>query len=165
MKEPTMGKVIIGLSGGVDSSVSALRLIQQGYEVEGLYMRNWDSALNRDILGNPDLSQDVCPQEEDWLDAVAVAQNLGIPIHRHDFIQEYWDDVFRYFLDEYAKGRTPNPDILCNKYIKFKAFIEVADQLGADFIAMGHYARLRHETGQIWLLRGVDDDKDQTYFL
>ena len=160
-----MGKVIIGLSGGVDSSVSALRLIQQGYEVEGLYMRNWDSALNRDILGNPDLSQDVCPQEEDWLDAVAVAQNLGIPIHRHDFIQEYWDDVFRYFLDEYAKGRTPNPDILCNKYIKFKAFIEVAGQLGADFIAMGHYARLRHEIGQTLLLRGVDDDKDQTYFL
>ncbi len=160
-----MGKVIIGLSGGVDSSVSALRLLRQGYEVEGLYMRNWDSALNRDILGNPDLNQAVCPQEEDWLDAVAVAQNLGIPIHRHDFIQEYWDDVFRYFLDEYAQGRTPNPDILCNKYIKFKAFLEVAESLGADWIAMGHYARIRREAGQIWLLRGVDDEKDQTYFL
>jgi tRNA-specific 2-thiouridylase len=160
-----MNKVIIGLSGGVDSSVSALLLKKQGYEVEGLYMRNWDSALNQDVLGNPDLDQEVCPQEEDYQDAVAVAQKLGIPIHRHDFIQEYWDDVFTYFLKEYGKGRTPNPDILCNKYIKFRAFLEVAKGLGADYIAMGHYANVKQENGETWLLRGKDDDKDQTYFL
>jgi len=160
-----MPKVIIGLSGGVDSSVSALLLKKQGYEVEGLYMRNWDSALNQDVLGNPDLNNEVCPQEEDYQDALAVAEKLEIPLHRHDFIQEYWDDVFTYFLQEYAKGRTPNPDILCNKYIKFRAFLEVAKTLGADFIAMGHYANVKQENGETWLLRGKDDDKDQTYFL
>ncbi len=160
-----MTKVILGMSGGVDSSVSALLLKRQGYDVEGLYMRNWDSALNRDVLGNPDLQADVCPQERDWQDACAVATRLGIPIHRHDFIEEYWDDVFRHFLAEYRKGRTPNPDILCNKYIKFKAFLEVAKTLGADFIAMGHYANVATENGETRLLRGFDEDKDQTYFL
>ncbi|MDD4596211.1 MAG: tRNA 2-thiouridine(34) synthase MnmA, partial [Candidatus Izemoplasmatales bacterium] len=98
-----MAKVIIGLSGGVDSSVSAFLLQQQGYEVEGLYMRNWDSALNHDLLGNPDVNDLVCPQEQDYLDAVAVATHLGIKLHRHDFITEYWDDVFKYFIAEYRK--------------------------------------------------------------
>lgn len=160
-----MSKVILGMSGGVDSSVSALLLMKQGYDVEGLYMRNWDSALNQDVLGNPDLQAEVCPQERDWQDALAVAGHLGIPIHRHDFIEEYWDDVFRQFLSEYRKGRTPNPDILCNKYIKFKAFLEVAKSLGAERIAMGHYANVKTENGETRLLRGIDDDKDQTYFL
>jgi tRNA-specific 2-thiouridylase len=160
-----MPKVMIGLSGGVDSSVAALLLIKQGYEVEALYMRNWDSAANNDLLGNKDLFDPVCPQEVDYQDAQNVANVLGIRLHRHDFIQEYWDDVFTYFLEEYKKGRTPNPDILCNKYIKFKAFLEIAKQLGADFIAMGHYARVTHEDGQSILLRGIDSNKDQTYFL
>ncbi|MDD3841873.1 MAG: tRNA 2-thiouridine(34) synthase MnmA [Candidatus Izemoplasmatales bacterium] len=160
-----MAKVIIGLSGGVDSSVSAFLLQQQGYEVEGLYMRNWDSALNHDLLGNPDVNDLVCPQEQDYLDAVAVATHLGIKLHRHDFITEYWDDVFKFFIAEYRKYRTPNPDILCNKYIKFNAFSKVANMLGADYIAMGHYANTRYENGETWLLRGTDHDKDQTYFL
>ena len=160
-----MAKVIIGLSGGVDSSVSAFLLQQQGYTVEGLYMRNWDSALNNDLLGNPDLNNQVCPQEQDYLDAVSVATQLGIKLYRHDFITEYWDDVFKYFIAEYSKCRTPNPDILCNKYIKFKAFSLVAKRLGADYIAMGHYANVIHENGETWLLRGTDNDKDQTYFL
>jgi len=160
-----MAKVIVGLSGGVDSSVAALLLLRQGYEVEGLFMRNWDSAINQDIMGNPDLNHDVCPQEEDYMDAQQVADKLGIKLHRHDFIQEYWDDVFSYFLEEYRRGRTPNPDILCNKYIKFKAFLDVAKDLGADYIAMGHYARVVNENGETKLLRGLDKNKDQTYFL
>ncbi len=160
-----MTKVIIGLSGGVDSSVSAYLLKSQGYLTEALFMRNWDSALNNDRLGNPDLMDDVCPQETDFLDALAVANQLGIVLHRHDFIKEYWDDVFQYFLSEYKKGRTPNPDILCNKYIKFKAFQSVAKELGADYIAMGHYARVGHEFGETQLLKAVDKNKDQSYFL
>ena len=116
-------KVIVGLSGGVDSSVSAYLLLEQGYEVEGLFMRNWDSMTNNDILGNPDILNDICPQEEDYNDAQAVANHLGIKLHRHDFVDEYLDNVFTYFIEEYKKGRTPNPDILCNKYIKFDAFL------------------------------------------
>ncbi|MDD3113247.1 MAG: tRNA 2-thiouridine(34) synthase MnmA [Candidatus Izemoplasmatales bacterium] len=157
-------KVIIGLSGGVDSSVAALLLKQQGYEVEGCFMRNWDSALNNDQLGNPNSPEAICPQEQDYLDAKRVADQLDIRLIRHDFIQEYWDDVFRFFLDELAKGRTPNPDILCNKYIKFQAFIDIARSLGADKIAMGHFARTRTNE-KVELLRGVDANKDQTYFL
>lgn len=157
-------KVIIGLSGGVDSSVAALLLKQQGVEVEGLFMRNWDSAINNDRLGNPNSLEAICPQEEDYQDAKNVADQLGIPLFRHDFIQEYWDDVFRFFLEELAKGRTPNPDILCNKYIKFQAFIDIARSLGADKIAMGHFARVKCN-GHVDLLRGVDANKDQTYFL
>jgi len=160
-----MQKVIVGLSGGVDSSVAALLLIEQGYEVEALFMRNWDSAMNQDLLGNPDYDNEICPQEEDYQDALDVANKLGIRLHRHDFIQEYWDDVFTYFLEEYRRGRTPNPDILCNKYIKFKAFLSVALSLGADFIAMGHYARVVNFNGETRLLRGLDNNKDQTYFL
>jgi len=159
-------KVIVGLSGGVDSSVSAYLLLQQGYEVEGLFMRNWDSAMNNDILGNPNLNKgEVCPQEEDYLDALAVAEHLGIKLHRHDFVQEYWANVFTYFIEEYKRGRTPNPDILCNKYIKFATFREVAKSLGADYFAYGHYARSTTDGGEVSLLRGLDQNKDQTYFL
>lgn len=158
-------KVILGLSGGVDSSVAAIKLLQAGYEVEGMFMRNWDSATNNDILGNPDLNDDVCPQERDYQDAKAVADKLGIKLHRIDFIAEYWDYVFTYFINEYKKGRTPNPDIMCNKYIKFATFLNEAKRLGADYIAMGHYARVKHLEDHSLLLRGIDDNKDQTYFL
>jgi tRNA-specific 2-thiouridylase len=160
-----MSKIIVGMSGGVDSSVAALLLLREGHQVEGLYMRNWDSAANNDRLGNPSVDDAVCPQEVDYQDAQKVADKLGIVLHRHDFVEEYWNDVFRYFLDEYKRFRTPNPDILCNKYIKFKAFLDVAKSLGADKIAMGHYARVEHLDGQTRLLRGLDDNKDQTYFL
>ena len=158
-------KVILGLSGGVDSSVSLKILKDQGYDVESMFMRNWDSALNNDYLGNPNKDDDVCPQEKDYMDAVMVANQLDIKLHRIDFVKEYWDNVFTYFIEEYKKGRTPNPDIMCNKYIKFDAFMEEAKYLGADYIAMGHYARVRHEKDKSYLLRGVDSNKDQTYFL
>ncbi len=158
-------KVILGLSGGVDSSVALKILKDEGYDVEAMFMRNWDSATNNDILGNPDIDEDVCPQEKDYQDAVRVAEALGIKLNRVDFIDEYWNTVFSYFLDEYKKGRTPNPDIMCNKYIKFNAFLHHAHNLGADYIAMGHYARVRHDENKSYLLRGVDTNKDQTYFL
>lgn len=158
-------RVVLGLSGGVDSAVAAYLLKEQGYEVIGVFMRNWDSSLNNDILGNPTNNNDVCPQEMDYNDAKKVAEHLGIEIRRVDFIKEYWDQVFTYFIDEYAKGRTPNPDILCNKHIKFKAFLDYAMSIGADYIATGHYARIDHSKEQSELLRGVDSNKDQTYFL
>lgn len=161
-------KVIVGLSGGVDSSVAALLLQQQGYDVEGFFMRNWDSSVNNDFLGNNNALDDVCPQEQDYQDALLVANKLGIKLHRMDFVQEYWDYVFQHFLTEYEKGRTPNPDILCNKYIKFDQFLNYAmNQLNADYIAMGHYAGTRYnsQTNQFELFRAVDENKDQTYFL
>lgn len=161
----TKPKVIIGLSGGVDSSVGVIKLLEAGYDVEAIFMRNWDSAVNNDVLGNPDLMDDVCPQEKDFQDAQAVAGKLGIKLHRIDFIEEYWNEVFTYFLDEYKNNRTPNPDILCNKEIKFKCFLEKAEAMGADYIAMGHYARVIHDGDKHYLLRGVDSNKDQTYFL
>ncbi len=156
-----MKKVVIGMSGGVDSSVAAILLKQQGYEVIGLFMRNWDTSINGDILGNPNLNNEICPQEQDYNDALAVCNKLNIPLHRIDFVKEYWDNVFEYFLEELKKGRTPNPDIMCNKYIKFDYFIKEAKRLGADYIATGHYARIQN--GQ--LLRAKDKNKDQTYFL
>jgi tRNA-specific 2-thiouridylase len=156
-----MKKVVIGMSGGVDSSVAAILLKKQGYDVIGLFMRNWDSSINNDILGNPDLNSDICPQEKDYNDALKVCEKIGIPLHRIDFVKEYWDYVFTYFLDELKRGRTPNPDIMCNKYIKFDMFAKEARKLGADYIATGHYARLKDGK----LLRGIDQNKDQTYFL
>lgn len=158
-------KVILGLSGGVDSSVALKLLKDEGYDVEACFMRNWDSATNNDILGNPDIDSEICPQEKDYNDAKIVAEQVGVKLNRIDFIEEYWDTVFKYFLDEYKKDRTPNPDIMCNKYIKFNAFLKHAEELGADYIAMGHYARVRHEKDKSYLLRGVDSNKDQTYFL
>lgn len=160
-----MKKVILGLSGGVDSSVALKVLQDEGYAVEAMFMRNWDSATNQDVLGNPDALNDVCPQEMDFMDAKKVADELGVVLHRIDFIEEYWDTVFSYFLNEYKKGRTPNPDIMCNKYIKFNTFLQKAIELGADYIAMGHYARVDHQKDKSYLLRGVDTNKDQTYFL
>ena len=156
-----MKKVIVGISGGVDSIVSAYLLKEQGYEVEGLFMRNWDSSINNDINGNPTLNNNICTQEQDYNDALDVCNKLGIKLHRIDFIKEYWDYVFTYFLEELKKGRTPNPDIMCNKYIKFDMFKKEADKLGADFIATGHYAKMKD--GKLY--KAKDDNKDQTYFL
>lgn len=158
-------KVIVGLSGGVDSAASVIKLLEEGYDVEAMFMRNWDSAANNDYLGNPNVNSSICPQEQDYMDAKAVAEKLGIKLHRVDFIEEYWDYVFEHFLSEYRKNRTPNPDILCNRYIKFRSFLDKAKELGADFIAMGHYARVIHDGDKHYLLRGLDENKDQTYFL
>ncbi len=154
--------VVIGMSGGVDSSVAAILLKEQGYHVIGLFMRNWDSSINNDYLGNPNINtSDICPQEKDYNDAVKVCEKIGIKLYRIDFVKEYWDYVFRYFLEELKKGRTPNPDIMCNKYIKFDYFVREARKLGADYIATGHYAKI--ENG--YLKRSKDTNKDQTYFL
>lgn len=148
-------KIIVGMSGGVDSSVTALLLKQQGHEVEGMFMKNWEE----------DDSDSHCAASEDIKDAQAVCDKLDIPLHRVNFASEYWDFVFEYFLAEYKAGRTPNPDILCNKEIKFKAFLNYAKSLGADKIATGHYARLTHTNKQSLLLKGLDNNKDQSYFL
>ncbi|MDW8847488.1 tRNA 2-thiouridine(34) synthase MnmA [Erwinia sp. MMLR14_017] len=149
-------KVIVGMSGGVDSSVSAWLLQQQGYQVEGLFMKNWEE----------DDGEEYCTAAEDLADAQAVCDKLGIHLHTVNFAAEYWDNVFEHFLEEYKAGRTPNPDILCNKEIKFKAFLEfAAEDLGADFIATGHYVRRQDLAGKSRLLRGLDDNKDQSYFL
>ena len=156
-----MPKVVVGMSGGVDSSVAAILLQKQGYEVIGLFMRNWDSTINNDYLGNPNDLNDICPQEKDYNDALKVCNKLGIPLKRVDFVKEYWDYVFTYFLNELKKGRTPNPDVMCNKYIKFDMFAKEAFKLGADYIATGHYARLIN--GKLY--KGLDENKDQTYFL
>lgn len=156
-----MKKVIVGVSGGVDSSVALILLQKQGYEVEGLFMRNWDSLVNNDIKGNPTLENDICTQEQDYNDAKEVCKKLGVKLHRVDFIKEYWDYVFTYFLDELKKGRTPNPDVMCNKYIKFDLFIKEAKKYNADYIATGHYARMIDGS----LYKGIDENKDQTYFL
>jgi tRNA-specific 2-thiouridylase len=149
-------KVIVGMSGGVDSSVSAYLLQQQGFQVEGLFMKNWEEDDN----------DEYCAAAEDLKDAQAVCEKLGIELHTVNFAAEYWDNVFEYFLAEYKAGRTPNPDIICNKEIKFKAFLEfAAEALGADYIATGHYVRRGEKNGLVTLERGLDNNKDQSYFL
>lgn len=158
-------KVMLGLSGGVDSAVAAYLLKEQGYEVVACFMRNWDAMANNDYLGNPTINDDQCPQEKDYQDAEKVAKQLGIPLLRVDFIKEYWDHVFSFFIEEYQKGRTPNPDILCNKYIKFDAFKDFAKKNGCDYIAMGHYAKKVEKDGIFYLAKCFDQNKDQTYFL
>lgn len=148
----TKKHIIVGMSGGVDSSVAALLLKQQGHRVEGVFMKNWEQ----------DDTDTYCPASIDMADAQAVCDQLDIELHRVNFAAEYWERVFTHFLAEYKAGRTPNPDILCNKEIKFKAFLDYAKQRGADFIATGHYARILDQT---YLLKGLDPDKDQSYFL
>jgi len=150
------GRVIVGMSGGVDSSVAALLLLQQGWQVEGLFMKNWEE----------DDGTAYCTAMADLADARAVCEHLGIRLHTANFAAEYWDNVFEHFLAEYQAGRTPNPDILCNREIKFKAFLDYALSLGADCIATGHYARLgMRADGQGELFKGIDANKDQSYFL
>lgn len=149
-------KVVVGMSGGVDSSVSAYLLQQQGYDVVGLFMKNWEEDDN----------EEYCTAASDLADAQAVCDKLGIKLLTINFATEYWDNVFEHFLAEYKAGRTPNPDILCNKEIKFKAFLDyAAEDLGADYIATGHYVRKREQNGKVELLRGLDNNKDQSYFL
>ncbi|MDF7667391.1 tRNA 2-thiouridine(34) synthase MnmA [Orbaceae bacterium ESL0727] len=149
-------KVVVGMSGGVDSSVSAYLLQQQGYDVVGLFMKNWEEDDN----------EEYCSAATDLADAQAVCDKLGIKLKTINFAAEYWDNVFAHFLSEYQAGRTPNPDILCNKEIKFKAFLDYAlDDLNADYIATGHYVRKRETDGKVELLRGLDKNKDQSYFL
>lgn len=149
-------RVVVGMSGGVDSSVTAHLLKEQGYDVVGIFMKNWDDT---DEFG-------VCTATEDYNDVIRVANQVGIPYYSVNFEKEYWDKVFEYFLKEYRLGRTPNPDVMCNKEIKFKAFLDYAMSLGADYVATGHYAQVeRDENGVTHMLRGVDQNKDQTYFL
>ena len=158
-------KVMVGLSRGVDSAVAAYLLKKEGYDVVAAFMRNWDAMANGDYLGNPTINDDQCPQEKDYWDAKKVAEKLGIPLIRVDFIKEYWDHVFSFFISEYECGRTPNPDILCNKYIKFDAFLKFAKDNGCDMIAMGHYAKRVEKDGHFYLAKCKDTNKDQTYFL
>ncbi|WP_209122853.1 tRNA 2-thiouridine(34) synthase MnmA [Alkalihalobacillus sp. BA299] len=154
-KKPEDTRVVVGMSGGVDSSVTALVLKEQGYDVIGIFMKNWDDT---DENG-------VCTATEDYNDVIKVCNQIGIPYYAVNFEKEYWDKVFTYFLDEYRAGRTPNPDVMCNKEIKFKAFLHHAVTLGADYVATGHYARVEYRDGEHKLIRGLDQNKDQTYFL
>ncbi len=157
MSAKTMSRerIIVGMSGGVDSSVAALLLKRQGYDVSGVFMKNWDET-------DP---EGPCQAEIDARDALAVCDLIGIPLDAVSFAREYWDKVFAHFLEEYRCGRTPNPDILCNKEIKFRAFLDYALAQGAERIATGHYARVRHHRGEYQLLKGCDAGKDQSYFL
>lgn len=152
---PSSTRVIVGMSGGVDSSVAAHLLKEQGYQVSGLFMKNWEE----------DDGSEYCTAIADLADAQSVCERLGIELHQANFAAEYWDNVFAHFLAEYQAGRTPNPDVLCNREIKFKAFLEYAQALGADAIATGHYVRRREVGEETHLLKGVDDNKDQSYFL
>ena len=160
-----MLKVLVGLSGGVDSAIAAHELKQAGYDVTCCFMRNWDSVLNNDTLGNNTLNNDICPQEEDYNDAKKVADKLGLELLRSDYIEEYWNYVFKNFIDEYEKGRTPNPDILCNKYIKFDYFLRFAKDKGFDYIATGHYFKAVENNGERHYYKALDLNKDQSYFL
>ncbi len=160
-----MKRVALGMSGGVDSSVAAKILIDQGYEVIAVFMRNWDSTVNNEMIGIDIDQDDICPQEKDYLDAKKVCEQLNIPLYREDFVDEYWNDVFTYFLSELEKGRTPNPDLLCNKYVKFDAFKKACVKYNVDYYAFGHYAITKFEEDGVHLLQGVDKNKDQTYFL
>ncbi len=155
MKPIPQTRVIVGLSGGVDSSVAALLLKNQGYQVEGVFMQNWDENGQDNF----------CPADVDLKDAQHVCKQLNIPFHTISFAKEYWERVFQYFLEEYAAGRTPNPDILCNKEIKFKAFLDYALAQGADYIATGHYVRSAIKAEEYQLLKAHDLNKDQSYFL
>lgn len=148
-------RVIIGLSGGVDSSVAALLLQEQGYSVQGLFMKNWDDEDEGDY----------CDSEYDFIDVKKICQQLDIPLYPRNFVKEYWENVFSYFLNEYRSGRTPNPDVMCNKEIKFKVFLQHAIKLGADYIATGHYAGVEKRGDYYRLLKAKDQNKDQTYFL
>ncbi|NLY42891.1 MAG: tRNA 2-thiouridine(34) synthase MnmA [Clostridiaceae bacterium] len=148
-------KVVVGMSGGVDSSVAALLLKRQGYDVVGIFMKNWGE---KDEFG-------VCTAEKDFSDVRKVCDQIGIPYYAINFEKEYWDRVFKYFLEEYKNGRTPNPDVMCNKEIKFKAFLDYALKIGADYLATGHYVRSDYKDGAFRLLKGVDPGKDQSYFL
>ncbi|WP_078545440.1 tRNA 2-thiouridine(34) synthase MnmA [Litchfieldia alkalitelluris] len=154
-KAPKDTRVVVGMSGGVDSSVAALLLKEQGYDVIGIFMKNWDDTDENGF----------CTATEDYEDVIRVCNQIGIPYYAVNFEKQYWDKVFTYFLDEYKAGRTPNPDVMCNKEIKFKAFLEHALTLGADYLATGHYARVEYRDGEYKMLRGIDDNKDQTYFL
>jgi len=158
-------KVLVGLSGGVDSAIAAYLLKKQGFDVTCCFMRNWDSVLNNDTLGNNTLSNDICPQESDYNDAKSVADKLGLPLLRSDYIEEYWNYVFKNFIDEYEKGRTPNPDILCNKYIKFDYFLNFARSNGFDKIATGHYFKSVFDGNTYKYYKAADNNKDQSYFL
>ena len=149
MNEP----IIVGISGGVDSSVTALRLKEEGFDVECVFMKNWEGE------------SDQCDAEQDYKDALSVCNSIGVPLRSTNFSDEYWKNVFKNFIDEYSKGRTPNPDILCNKEVKFKAFLNYAKDIGGVKIATGHYARIKKSRHSYQLLKGVDDDKDQSYFL
>ncbi|GEK33342.1 tRNA 2-thiouridine(34) synthase MnmA [Kurthia sibirica] len=155
VKDPSKTRVVVGMSGGVDSSVAAYLLKEQGYDVIGIFMKNWDDT---DENG-------VCTATDDYEDVIKVCNQIGIPYYAVNFEKQYWDKVFSYFLEEYKAGRTPNPDVMCNKEIKFKAFLEHALKLGADYLATGHYARVQRNEDGVTMLRGVDDNKDQTYFL
>lgn len=154
-KAPGDTRVVVGMSGGVDSSVAALLLKEQGYDVIGIFMKNWDDTDENGI----------CTATEDYNDVIKVCNQIGIPYYAVNFEKQYWDKVFTYFLNEYKAGRTPNPDVMCNKEIKFKAFLEHALNLGADYLATGHYARVKYQDGEYKMLRGRDENKDQTYFL
>ena len=146
--------VVVGMSGGVDSSVAAYLLQKQGYKVQGLFMQNWQNEPG-----------EVCTSEIDFKDASKVCDQLDIPLHKANFSDEYWDRVFKEFLSEHEKGRTPNPDILCNREIKFKSFLDYAFKIGADHIATGHYAKITYQGDRAILMRAKDLNKDQTYFL
>ena len=150
-----MAKVVVGMSGGVDSSVAAAILKQQGHEVIGLFMHNWEETDDNDC----------CSAVTDYEDVKRVCNKLKIPYYSVNFAEEYLNRVFSYFLDEYKKGRTPNPDVLCNREIKFGPFLEYAKSLGADYIATGHYAKVERKDGKTYLLKAKDQNKDQTYFL